>query len=160
MTGVHLRAPAPQELSDLTGLCLRAKAVSGYDKAFMDACVPAFSFTDVPSKDWLRVAVSENRILGVAQLSTAPPLAHLEKLFIEPDAMGQGVGRLLFQAAVNEALNRGDCTAIRIVSDPGAVPFYQRMGADLTGEREPSEVIEGRSLPVLSLRLDPPHPQR
>ncbi|MGI8998604.1 MAG: GNAT family N-acetyltransferase, partial [Candidatus Limnocylindria bacterium] len=77
--------------------------------------------------------------------------AELEDLWVEPDAIGSGVGRRLFQHAIEVAAGLG-ASAFEIVSDPHAVGFYERMGAVVIGEI-PSMLVAGRTLPLLRLDL-------
>lgn len=78
-----------------------------------------------------------------------PEIAHP---WVEPDAHGQGVGRMLGQRAVAEAARRG-WTALEIVSDPHAAVFYARMGAVPAGSvPAPMQGAPDRTLP----RLRPP----
>jgi len=75
----------------------------------------------------------------------------LDKLFIDPNAMGLGVGRALFDRSM-EMAQAADAKRIEILSDPDAAPFYERMGAKRIGEA-PSDAIPGRMLPLLEIRL-------
>lgn len=81
----------------------------------------------------------------------APPAAELEKLFVCPDRMERGIGRILFEWAV-AAARQGECDVLTVASDPGAAAFYRRMGCRDSGEA-PSGSIPGRTLPRLKLIL-------
>ena len=78
--------------------------------------------------------------------------ADLLKLFVEPALLRSGVGSLLFEWATARAKSLG---AVRMVieADPGAAPFYERMGARYAGFA-PSQSIPGRVLPRMLLELD------
>lgn len=148
-----LRTPKPAQAATLSELCLRSKAVWGYERAFLEACRPALTLTD---EDWndsdLQIAVDGDRILGMAQVRTSGDVAELDKLFIDPNARAGGIGRTLFRWAVAAALSRG-ATVMTIDADPGAADFYRRMGAVDDGVIA-STVIPGRFLPRLKLKLD------
>jgi predicted N-acetyltransferase YhbS len=75
----------------------------------------------------------------------------LDYMFVEPDAMGEGVGRALWQHAVATARALGH-PALIVVADPNAEGFYRRMGAQPAGAR-PSELDPARLLPVLRFPL-------
>ena len=77
--------------------------------------------------------------------------AELDALFVEPAAMGQGVGRRLWQHAVATAATLG-YSEIVLQSDPQAEGFYLAMGARRAGESE-STVMPGRMLPLMRFRL-------
>lgn len=73
-----------------------------------------------------------------------PPSGEIGALFVEPDRIGIGAGRALFEAAIDAARAEG-FTTIFIDSDPDAEGFYPRMGAVRIGDA-PSESIPGRVL--------------
>jgi len=146
-------APAqPHDLAALSDLCLRSKAHWGYDDAFLDACREELSL-GVRDLDLSTVGVIRGASgpLTVAQISVNGQAAQLDKLFVDPAAMGRGLGRALFDWAVQIA-RTSDTTHLRIEADPDARPFYERMGATVTGAA-PSGSIPGRTLPVLTLEL-------
>src|SRR5262245_16229521 len=104
-----IRAPDIAELPDLSELCLRSKAVWGYDAAFMAACRAELTFhpDDLTSS---RIAVAEQAgaILGVVQVKLISPAeADLTRLFIEPSALRGGIGKTLFAWGVDAARNMG-----------------------------------------------------
>ena len=78
-------------------------------------------------------------------------VAELDALFVEPAAMGQGVGRRLWQHAVATAQNLG-CSEMVWQSDPQAEGFYLALGAQRAGKSE-STVMPGRMLPLMRFRL-------
>ena len=149
---LRLRAPLPSEMTALTDLCLRSKAVWGYDEAFMAACRAELTLTprDLETS-CLQIVVRDNVIVGLAQVSAADETAHLEKLFVEPDLMRSGAGRILFAWATAAARTLG-AKAMIIEADPDAAAFYRRMGAVDDGV-VPSGSIPGRLLPRLRLSL-------
>jgi len=149
---IRLRDARQDELQSLTELCLRSKAIWGYDAAFMAACRIELTLRlDDLRSTYLRVAESDTAVVGVAQVKVVDADADLLKLFVEPDQLKSGIGRLLFGRVADQARRAG---ALRIIieADPGAVPFYQRMGARRAGS-SPSGSIPGRMLPRLILDL-------
>ncbi|MFG2987913.1 GNAT family N-acetyltransferase [Streptomyces sp. NPDC048257] len=127
---VKVRAARPAEAEDLTGLVMRSKAHWGYAAGFLAACADELRIRadDVTAR---RVVVAENgrgEVLGVASLEGTPPLAALGLLFVEPSAIGQGVGRLLYRDALQRAVELG-VRRLVIDSDPHAAGFYRAMGA-------------------------------
>jgi len=149
---IRLRDALPNELSSLDGLCLRSKAVWGYDDAFMAACRTELTLhPDELRTTHLHVAEREMTVVGLAQLKVKQGNAELMKLFVEPTLLRSGIGRLLFDWATARARALG---AVRMIidADPGAVPFYERMGARHAGFA-PSQSIRGRMLPRLQMEL-------
>ncbi|QGX98082.1 GNAT family N-acetyltransferase [Roseovarius faecimaris] len=147
MTSV-LRPARSDELETLSALCLRSKAYWGYDAAFMTACREELTLRDTKG-----VIVIEGDIeggtgpLGLAQVLVTDDIADLELLYVHPDAIGQGLGRRLFDWCMAEARAQG-ATKLHIEADPHAAAFYEAMGAVEVG-RAPSGSIPGRFLPRL-----------
>ena len=152
---VLIRQPHAHEADYLSDMVLRSKASWGYLPDFMAACVDALRITPQD--------IAEGAIRVAADAVTDTPLGlnkvvyggdghvGLDKLFIAPEAMGRGVGALLFQDAATRAKALG-ATVMTIDSDPGAESFYLRMGAARVGSVE-SEAIPGRFLPKLEFTL-------
>jgi GNAT superfamily N-acetyltransferase len=150
---VRLRPVRADELAELTELCLRSKAVWGYDAAFMAACRSELTLRPRDLDTPMRVAETEcGEVVGLAQIRVDGSEAELARLFIEPGLLRTGAGRMLFTWAVDEARRLG-AARMTIEADPDAAPFYQRMGARRDGEA-PSGSIPGRMLPrfVVTLR--------
>ncbi|MFQ6549608.1 GNAT family N-acetyltransferase [Aestuariibius sp. 2305UL40-4] len=147
-----LRAARPSDLAALTDLCLRSKAHWGYDDAFMTACRDELTVTeaDLPGITLLENGASP---IAMVQLTLDGDTADLARLYVAPEAMGQGAGRRLLDHAITQARRSGAHT-LTIEADPNAAPFYERLGARQTGE-VPSGSIPGRKLPRLELPLTP-----
>jgi GNAT superfamily N-acetyltransferase len=149
---MHLRPARPDEAGLLTELCLRSKAVWGYDEAFMQACRAELTLSPADlAESSLQVAVDGEMVAGVVQVAVDGDNADLAKLFIAPSTMRAGVGRALFDWAVKAARERG-ARWLWIEADPDAAGFYRRMGAIDEGVA-PSGSIPGRVLPRLKLKL-------
>ncbi len=99
----------------------------------------------------IRVAALGDKALAVTQAAIDGEAAELSKLFVDPDWLGHGLGRRLFEWAARTARTAGARRMV-IESDPGAAPFYRRQGARDAGQA-PSVSIPGRLLPRLVLEL-------
>lgn len=149
---MRLRQPEAHELPQLSALCLRSKAVWGYDEAFLEACRAELTIrAEELESTTLCVAEHDGALAGVAQITVEGHTADLQKMFVEPTAIGLGVGKLLFAWAVSTAKDLG-ARHLTIDADPGAVGFYKRMGAAEHGVA-PSGSIPGRMLPHLQIDL-------
>ncbi|WP_371786750.1 GNAT family N-acetyltransferase [Streptosporangium subroseum] len=151
-----IRAARADEAELLSELAIRSKAYWGYDEAFMAACRDELT---IPASEVekLRTTVAEHdgRILGFATLEGNPPEGALDGLFVEPDAIGRGVGRRLFEHATAAAASLG-FGRLTIDADPNAEPFYVAMGATRIGAT-PSGSIPGRMLPLLAITITERH---
>ncbi len=147
-----IRQPKADELSLLSDLCMRSKAVWGYDQAFMEACREELTLTAQElTSTHVAVADSDGTPAGIVQVGVDGDDAELLKLFVDPAAMRGGIGRCLFDWARDTARHLG-AEQLIIEADPDAAPFYRRMGASDIGV-VPSGSIPGRVLPKLSLDL-------
>jgi GNAT superfamily N-acetyltransferase len=150
----------------LTDLCRRSKAHWGYDPELLDRWASDLAITeDDIDRDAVLLAelgdqddAAPARIAGFARISRGtgahldhPTPAKLNDLWVEPTAIGTGVGRALFDAA-REVARTLPADQLLIVADPNAEGFYLRMGARRIGE-EVSEVVDGRRLPILLIDL-------
>ncbi|MBO0913105.1 GNAT family N-acetyltransferase [Streptomyces laculatispora] len=151
---MRVRPGLPSEAAELTGLALRSKGHWGYDEAFLAACRDELTMAPADI-DRRRTAVAEEdgRVLGFTTLEGAPPAGVLGMMFAEPDALGRGVGRLLFGHVVAEARRLG-FARFTIDADPNAEGFYRAMGAVRIGAT-PSGSVPGRELPLLEFTLTP-----
>ncbi len=155
MSTIRIRTPNADEADVLTQLCVRSKAHWGYDAEFMRLSLPGLSVTPEMIADG-RVLVADDidgQLLGVASLEVLPVDAQYELalMFVAPEAMGRGVGRLLFDGVL-DWLRARDARRLEILADPNAAPFYERMGAVGIGDA-PSDAIPGRRLPLYEYLL-------
>jgi ribosomal protein S18 acetylase RimI-like enzyme len=148
---IRLRAAEPHEADNITALARRSKAYWGYDQVFLDRVRDLLIVRPEQVRDE-RVVVAERdgTLLGYYQLGGDPPAGELVDLFVEPGAIGTGLGRRLWEHATNSARERGFRT-LELESDPNAEPFYLHMAAHRVGERE---VAPGRWLPIMRIDLD------
>lgn len=148
---MHIRRAVPEESNLLSELVFRSKAYWGYDEQFMEACredlliSPAFI-----AKELVFVGEENGVIVGMYGLDLREsPL--LRDFFIEPQCIGKGYGKLLWNHLLQTAQNQNISFFI-IHSDPYAEPFYLRMGAKRIGAIE-SSAISGRFLPLLNMEV-------
>jgi ribosomal protein S18 acetylase RimI-like enzyme len=83
----------------------------------------------------VRVAVdaSQRRLGFSVVLAPEGGRVELDDLFVEPDSMGRGVGRLLVADVVSRAA-AVQATCIEVTANPNALGFYERVGFRVTGE--------------------------
>jgi GNAT superfamily N-acetyltransferase len=149
----------------LSRLAFRAKAYWGYPREWLEAWRDELTISpDHVAAHDVFVAVTTGRLAGAKAgadggrisgfyaLVCDAPDAELEHLWIEPDDIGSGVGRLLFEHSLARARSRR-CHRVRIVSDPNAEAFYRHMGAAWIGVHHTSVLGHPRELPVLEVIL-------
>lgn len=149
-----LRAAREAEAAALSALALRSKAYWGYDAAFVEACRAELTLAG-PDLAARRTVVAEEpesgRVLGLRTLEGSPPRGVLGMFFVDPVAIGRGVGRFLYEDMLAQAARLG-FTRLSIDADPHAEGFYRAMGAVTVG-RVPSGSIAGRTLPLMTVAV-------
>lgn len=148
-----LRPAVEVELAELSALALRSKGYWGYDADFLEACRQELTITpDRLAREVITVATGlGGATVGYSALVLDQPTAELTDLFVEPVAVGSGMGALLFARAQSDALAAGACS-VQIEADPYAAAWYRRRGARDIGT-VPSGSITGRILPLLEIDL-------
>jgi len=153
---ITIRAARIEEAEALTGLCTRSKQHWGYDDTFMARSAISLRVRAGAIADG-RVFVASpadepGRALGMAELAPMTDgIIDLDKLFVDPPAIGRGVGARLLGHAVGEARRRG-ARRMTVLADPNAAAFYEKMGARFL-QMAPSDAIPGRELPFYELDL-------
>lgn len=154
-TGVTLRRARPHEAGVLSDLAIAAKGHWGYDQAFLDSCRADLTFSaDDVARRHIVVADLGGRVAGFYSIDGDPPAGELGNMWVRPDEIGTGLGRVLWRDAMAAAAAAG-FESLDIGADPYAEGFYRRMGAERIGET-PSESIPGRMLPLMRVEVAPP----
>ncbi len=146
------RVARAEDAAELTELALRSKAHWGYGEEFMAVWRADLTITaEDCASGRIGVTEEDGRVVGFYQIGGKAPEGALMDLFVEPKAMGQGVGRRLLERAKRQARELG-FASLSIHSDPHAEGFYIKMGARRVGSVA-SEVVPGRELPLLMLEV-------
>jgi GNAT superfamily N-acetyltransferase len=148
----HIRPARLPEADLLSRLALRSKGHWGYPAEFLEACREQLTLSvDFIATSPVFVLEENGVVVGFYGLRRAKDAVELLYLFIEPEAINRGYGRLLWEHAVRTATALGH-RKISIESDPQAEAFYLAMGARRVGIVA-STVQAGRMLPVLEFPL-------
>ena len=149
----RIRRALPDDADALSALAQRSKAHWGYDAGFLERVRDAITLqpNDIRVHEVWLLESPTGEPIGHYRVIPGDP-AELEDLWVEPDAIGTGAGRLLFEHALGVA-RAGGATAMEIDADPNALGFYERMGAARISDT-PSTLIPGRVLPRLRISLD------
>ncbi|WP_407154310.1 GNAT family N-acetyltransferase [Bradyrhizobium sp. STM 3557] len=137
MSGFVVRDARIDEVDELTSLCIRATEDEGYDAGFIARALPALA-ADVRlinGKCVLVVEDAQSEVVGVVAVrpSGYAGLILLERLFVDPSSKRKGVGRTLFEAAIERATKMAGC-ALLIYANPTVAGFYERQGGIRIGE--------------------------
>jgi GNAT superfamily N-acetyltransferase len=149
---VNVRAAREDEAAALTELTVRSKAHWGYDADFMrDAREDLTVTPEYVGANTVFVAEVGDSVAAFYSLKAEGGEVELHNLFVEPQFIGKGLGKLLWHHAAGEARRLG-FTRMLIVSEPFAEGFYLALGAVRIGTF-PSPIREGRWLPLMKYAL-------
>ena len=138
----------------LTEIAHSAKRYWGYPERWIRMWKEALTITPVfISNNEVYCARIDGEMVGFYALAMLDNKASLEHLWVTPDRIGTGLGKVLFNHAIGTARKLG-ATTIEIESDPNAEGFYQRMGARRTGQVSSDLDGQPRVLPVLVLDVN------
>src|SRR5215207_1911181 len=143
----------PEQADALTQIALTAKAHWGYPERWMELWKPQLTFSPEyleESESW--VAAADNRPIAFYTLQERAGAAWIENLWVSPEYIGKGVGKMLFLHAVELSRQRG-YKNLRLEADPNAIGFYERMGMHKIGERQTEVEGQPRSLPLMELKI-------
>jgi predicted N-acetyltransferase YhbS len=149
-----IRRARPCDAPALTELARAAKASWGYPAQWLEQWAPDLLITPeyIEAND-VFVATLDGRVIGMTALQVAGGHASLEHAWINPGFHGRGLGAALVRQALAAASNRG-ASAVGVISDPFAEPFYLRLGAMRRGAvPAPMPGCPDRVLPRLEFRL-------
>jgi GNAT superfamily N-acetyltransferase len=146
---IVIRPARQDEMDELTDLVYRSKAHWGYDDEFMSKASADLVVNEKKlSNTW--VAEVDGDAVAVVVLMPIDEDIDLDMFFVDPPAIGTGVGRKLWAFALEQArAMRG--RKLIVVSEPNAEEFYLRMGAVRVGESFSNSTQ--RNLPLLEFDL-------
>ncbi|HEY3551445.1 MAG TPA: GNAT family N-acetyltransferase [Gaiellaceae bacterium] len=145
MTEPLLRPADPGDEPRLRAVAEASKAHWGYDAERVGNWAETL---DLSREIWIAEVAGEI-VAWSALLPPSEGICELDDLWVEPRAIGTGIGTVLFRQAEAHARHLG-ARALRWEADPNAVGFYERMGAAVVGTATSSW---SRSLPVMQVEL-------
>ena len=151
---MRIRKAVPDEAAKLTSLARLAKASWGYPDSWLREWESELSISrDYILENLVFVLEEDREVVGVVGLEIGEEGPEIGHLWVSPHTQGRGVGRALVEEAKDVARELG-WVALRVVSDPFAEPFYERMGGVRIGEVPAPVAGTARTLPVLSIEVD------
>jgi GNAT superfamily N-acetyltransferase len=148
-----IRPASPEEAPLLSSLAFRSKAYWGYAPDLMALCRPYLTYEPAEVARGIFYVWDEPPLRGFYRLvaNSTPYTITLEDLFIDPEAIGAGIGSRLFQHAAAYARAQGKQWLV-LEADPHAAGFYRKQGMEQCGER-PSDVFPNQALLLMRLKL-------
>ncbi len=148
--GVEIIRAGPVDAKRLTQITLASKAYWGYSENWMTAWSRLLKIGPeyIENNEVYKLNLA-GATTGWYALVIQPPTGVLDHLWIRPEHIGKGLGRTLFRHALLIAREH-EVKKLEIESDPHAVGFYTKMGAQYV-RNTISDM--GRTLPVLAIDL-------
>ena len=142
-----------EQAEALTQIALAAKRHWGYPERWMELWQPQLTFSpDYLEENESWVAESNTTPIAFYTLLEKDGSAWLENLWVLPEWIGKGIGKRLFDHAVELARQRG-YKLLQLEADPNAAGFYEKMGMYKIGERRSEVDGQPRILPIMETRL-------
>ena len=149
---ITCRPARPSERAAINDLAFRAKAHWGYSVAQMEAWRADLALAPtLIARQQVLVALHDGALSGVVAIDGDSGEWRLEHLWVDPFAMGQGIGRALLRAACACA-HRLHAQALVIDADPNAAGFYRACGAEQIGAI-PAPIAGNQSRTLAVFRL-------
>lgn len=147
-----IRRARPEEAPALRALAHRSKAHWPYTPEFLAVVEPMLQLEpDDVARHEVWLLELDEVVVGWHRVTAHGERAELEDLWLEPDMIGTGLGRMLFEQAVTVAEGLG-ARRLEWDADPYAVGFYRAMGGEEIGSTR-SAAEPGRMLPRMRLDL-------
>lgn len=139
---------AVREMADrLAEIAFLAKESWKYPRAWIEMWTDELAVSaGYVSATAVFAAMESDDIVGWCAISDDGNCWSLEHCWVDPSAMGRGVGRELIRAAIREIVKNGG-QSIMVLSAPNAELSYQKLGFSRIGEHKSRPA--GRLLPVL-----------
>jgi ribosomal protein S18 acetylase RimI-like enzyme len=150
---VEVVRASPDDAESLSRVAFAAKRHWGYPERWILQWTDGLTIAPEFVRDnEVYAAADGEKIVGFYALVGEGPKVELEHLWVLPETMGAGVGRALFDHALQTAAVAG-AAAVKIEADPHAEGFYKRMGARRVGEEVYELDGQRRALPLLVVEL-------
>lgn len=150
---IGIRRASPNEAATLSEIAHAAKRHWGYPEEWIEHWKLDLTITpDFVANNEVLVATINSQIVGCCALVVSDSLAELEHMWINPEYIGSGVGRMLFDQVKARAAQL-QLPALELSADPNAEGFYERMGAVRIGEVRADMSGQPRVLPRMKIEL-------
>ncbi len=137
----------------LSDIAYKSEAYWGYDSDYMEKFKSMYQVTEeFISHNETYVIEDHCSVFGFYGLLVNDKESSLEYFFIEPQSIGKGYGKILWNHLVDITCKSLGIYELVIVTSPQAKDFYIKLGANSLGEVE-SLLKKGRMIPQLSYKV-------
>jgi GNAT superfamily N-acetyltransferase len=149
---VTIRRARAEEGELLRGIAVAAKGHWDYDLDFVRRWGARMDFSrPAVVENEIYVAEVGGNVIAWAALVARHDVWWLDDLWVAPAAMGEGVGRRLFEHIADRARALGGPTRMEWQAEPNSVGFYEKVGGRYVRDSEPTSW--GRVLPIMAVDL-------
>lgn len=136
----------------LTELTVKSKSYWNYAEEQIEKWRPELTITAayIDKNEVYKLIIDDQLIAYYAYFGLDKGKVKLDNMFITPEFIGMGYGKLLMMDVMNK-VKRSGFTGIIIDADPNAKGFYEKMGFLEVGKIESS--ISNRFLPVMEKNI-------
>ena len=148
----------PAQAPALTRIALAGKRHWRYPERWIEIWTPQLTLTAAyveTNPTYVALVAGEPIGFHALMVDREERCAELDHLWLRPEWIGKGMGRILFAHALATAAELGVGT-VRIEAEPLAESFYLRMGARRRGERITAVDGVERVLPLLEVDVTAP----
>ena len=147
---VHKAMPADAEI--LSRIAMASKAHWGYPEEWLEKWRPDLTLTPefIASNQVFKLVSLDAEVIGFCAVVEENEVLWIEHLFLLPTYLGQGFGRKLYDH-VSQLVPGKQHREWKVVADPNACPFYEKMGMSVVDRIE--SWPPGRYLPIMSKRI-------
>jgi GNAT superfamily N-acetyltransferase len=151
---IQIQRAKAEQAAELTRIALAAKAHWGYPELWMKIWRPQLTFGPEYFEENESWVVEMDRVpIAFYTLQEKAGSAWIENLWVLPEYIGKGVGKLLFLHAVELSRQRGYKT-LQLEADPNAIGFYEKMGMKKIGARNSEVEGQPRVLPIMEMKIE------
>ena len=136
----------------LTQITQRSKAYWGYSNEQMEIWKDLLTITTtyLATKEAFKLTIGHEVIGYYSFYSENDDVIRLDNLFLLPEFIGKGFGKLLMNDFLQRVRNT-NAKSVILDSEPFAEKFYAHFGFVKTGQLE--TLIKNRHLPIMELKL-------
>ena len=143
----------PEHADSLTQVTIAAKRHWNYPERWIQIWLPVLTISpEYISRNETWLATLSDAPVAYYSLKQEDTELWLDNLWVLPDHMGKGIGKILFNHALERSRECG-VSALKIEADPNAEAFYAHMGARRIGEHHSKVDGQPRILPVMEIKL-------
>jgi GNAT superfamily N-acetyltransferase len=134
----------------LTQITKKSKAFWGYSEEQIEIWSKFLTVTSsyIDANTVYKLSVEDQIVGYYSFFNQDEKTIKLDNLFVLPEYIGKGLGRLLMEHFL---LNINKANTITLNSEPNAEPFYSKLGFVKVGEIETS--IKDRYMPIMELTI-------